>query len=331
LLLSGENQSLAHAEANALLDIYSVYREYSTVLTQLMVIEANGCYREDVFREIMSRAGYVQEAGKIVSISDSFRETLCSIRENYSGLEINLRISIIQGLSCYSKDYLRRLVIENTGIRPSHRSEYMVHVIVCGGLVVVGEVIARKPSREYYCRRPSTRPFFRSTALPVKLARAMINLARAKRDSILLDPFCGTGSVLVEAASMGIRVVGIDIDYEMASGSRLNLRHYGLDSLVVLGDSLHPMVSSVDSIVTDPPYGRAASTFDKSVVDIYRVFIDEYTGILRPGGYMVFLTPHYLVDYVDKLLSRNDLIVDSRHYIYVHSGLTRIVYVVYRY
>ena len=44
--------------------------------------------------------------------------------------------------------------------------------------------------------------------LPWKLARTMINLARLNENDILCDPFCGTGTILLEAESMGIRSIG---------------------------------------------------------------------------------------------------------------------------
>ncbi|MEK7621463.1 MAG: DNA methyltransferase [Patescibacteria group bacterium] len=64
--------------------------------------------------------------------------------------------------------------------------------------------------------------------LPPKLAQTIINLSTTmtKTDhhgQVILDPFCGTGVVLQEAALMGYSVYGTDIDERMIRYSRDNL------------------------------------------------------------------------------------------------------------
>jgi tRNA G10 N-methylase Trm11 len=50
--------------------------------------------------------------------------------------------------------------------------------------------------------------------LPPKLARMMVNLARVPHDGTLLDPFCGSGTVLMEAAlaTRAMKIIGSDHD-----------------------------------------------------------------------------------------------------------------------
>ncbi|MEK7644285.1 MAG: DNA methyltransferase [Patescibacteria group bacterium] len=43
----------------------------------------------------------------------------------------------------------------------------------------------------------------KSGMLPPKLAKIMINLAEPKADDVILDPFCGSGTILTEALDMG--------------------------------------------------------------------------------------------------------------------------------
>jgi tRNA G10 N-methylase Trm11 len=52
--------------------------------------------------------------------------------------------------------------------------------------------------------------------IPPKLAQVMINLARRDeadfQDKILFDPFCGSGTILMEAYLMGIKnIIGSDL------------------------------------------------------------------------------------------------------------------------
>ncbi len=81
-----------------------------------------------------------------------------------------------------------------------------------------------------YTKRDRGRPRrdARVGMLPPKLAQAMINLAlgeNSNNDEIatLLDPFCGTGVILQEAALAGYKVYGTDIEKRMISYSEDNL------------------------------------------------------------------------------------------------------------
>lgn len=60
--------------------------------------------------------------------------------------------------------------------------------------------------------------------LPPKLALTMVNLAAGNSDrKRLLDPFCGTGVVLQEAALRGFNVYGTDLSEKMIDYSKINL------------------------------------------------------------------------------------------------------------
>lgn len=95
-----------------------------------------------------------------------------------------------------------------------------------------------------------------------RLARAMINMAGLKEGDTVCDPFCGTGTTLLEAESMGINGIGIDYDRRMYDMSCSNLRHNGFGSEVINSDfgRLAELHDRYDGIVTDLPYGRASKT-----------------------------------------------------------------------
>ncbi|HKU18253.1 MAG TPA: DNA methyltransferase [Candidatus Saccharimonadales bacterium] len=63
--------------------------------------------------------------------------------------------------------------------------------------------------------------------LPPKLAQTIVNLATAaaapNEDTVVLDPFCGTGVVLQEALLMGYGGYGTDLEPRMIDFSRQNL------------------------------------------------------------------------------------------------------------
>ena len=59
-------------------------------------------------------------------------------------------------------------------------------------------------------------------SLDPRLARSMANIACPVGGN-LLDPFCGTGGIILEAAEVGLQAYGSDADSRMVDGSRDNL------------------------------------------------------------------------------------------------------------
>ena len=109
-------------------------------------------------------------------------------------------------------------------------SDNKVELIVVrsrGGRIIVAESVGAQNITAYAKRdqgRPKRDAFV--GMLPPKLAQIMINLTRTANDSSskrLLDPFCGTGVVLQEAALMGYEVYGTDLADKMIDYSQANL------------------------------------------------------------------------------------------------------------
>lgn len=101
-----------------------------------------------------------------------------------------------------------------------------------GNSTLVGRVTDVQNINEY-AERDRDRPKrdTRVGMLPPKLAQTIINLAvgewetknKDTKDLIVLDPFCGTGVVLMEASLMGYKAYGTDIEPRMISYSQANL------------------------------------------------------------------------------------------------------------
>lgn len=128
-----------------------------------------------------------------------------------------------------------------------------------------------------------SRKFIGNTSMDSQLSLIMANQAKIGNGSLVLDPFVGTGSLLVAAAYFGAYVFGNDLDYltlhGKAKSTRCNKKHrdadesilanmhqYNLQHLymdVVIGDTSQPLWRTVpifDAIITDPPYGIREAT-----------------------------------------------------------------------
>lgn len=95
-----------------------------------------------------------------------------------------------------------------------------------------------------------------STGLTAVVARALVNIAVPDpQDMRAIDPCCGMGNVLIEALSMGIDIVGRDINPLAIRGARVNLHHFGYDDagLVAIGD-LNDINEAFDAAIVDMPY-----------------------------------------------------------------------------
>src|SRR3989338_7924655 len=87
---------------------------------------------------------------------------------------------------------------------------------------VIAEVIAVFNPKDYDLR--DKRPYLEKEKLTsIRLAKILINLSQAKEDGKLLDPFCGSGTVLQEALLMGIDAIGMDSDSITIHHARKNL------------------------------------------------------------------------------------------------------------
>jgi tRNA G10 N-methylase Trm11 len=69
-------------------------------------------------------------------------------------------------------------------------------------------------------KRPVQRRIF---SMPPRLAKIMVNLSLCSSGKVLLDPFCGVGTILQEALLMRANVIGVDIDGWCVKASCVNL------------------------------------------------------------------------------------------------------------
>jgi len=180
----------------------------------------------------------------------------------------------------------------------------------------------KKPSGLMAPRRPRKRPVFHPSTMPPKIARCMVNLARATPGSVFLDPFCGVGGILIEAAVIGCDVVGVDASPRMLRGARRNLRYFQLNHLgLVHADARTPPLKGVGAIATDPPYGRGSSTMGVKMSTLIQEFVERAASLLRRDGYLCIATPSE-VD-VEHFAAEGGFNVKEQHLVRVHRSLTR--------
>ena len=158
-------------------------------------------------------------------------------------------------------------------------------------------------------QKPNQRVIF---AMPPRLARMMVNLSACSEGKVLLDPFCGVGTILQEALLEKAAVVGMDKNAWCVKAAEENLQWLtseyeleGADFRVVQGDvdrlAEKVGVESVDCIVSEPDLGPAlrevpTSPYAEKIIEklepLFSDFIEEASRALKPGGRMVTVTPY---------------------------------------
>jgi 16S rRNA G966 N2-methylase RsmD len=100
----------------------------------------------------------------------------------------------------------------------------------------------------------NSKPQNYSTALSTRMARAVANIAVPFPQGIrAIDPCCGMGTVLIEALSMGIDMIGTDLNPLAVRGARTNLAHFAMPDVAALQD-MRTFTGSYDAAVLDMPY-----------------------------------------------------------------------------
>ncbi len=77
-------------------------------------------------------------------------------------------------------------------------------------------------------RDHDAKPWTTSSSLDSRFARALVNLVPDARS--ILDPCCGAGSIVLEAASLGLSAFGVDWKPALVGMTRENLAHFGYDA-----------------------------------------------------------------------------------------------------
>jgi len=210
-------------------------------------------------------------------------------------------------------------------LKPS-KAQAVIHIFRTTDSFYIG-TSKPAPRRRWFDRRPRARPFFHPTSLHPRLSRLMINLAAPHDNAVVLDPFCGTGSIPLEASLIGLRGLASDISLKMCKGTLLNARRLGITELdVVQADARHLPFRRVDAIVTDLPYGRSSSLYGMEMDELLHSFFNELAFLVEPKRRCVILYSYELEKYVqDARFSRL-----YRFKIPVHRKLTRILSVLER-
>lgn len=217
-----------------------------------------------------------------------------------------------QGVSCRlvvsREKTLSSVVVEQNKLVRSGRE--LVY-IGQGKKIFIGVTEAVQPFKALSARdygRPARDD--RSGMLPPKLAQIMINLAQGKKEETILDPFCGSGTIVTEAMLLGYQhIFGSDISPKAIADSKANSewihKKYGgqLPKLQVYDAARLSTVFKADSVgavVTETYLGPQRGTINIQKVTpelsrLYQKVLQELLLILKPGARAVVAAPAFII------------------------------------
>ena len=335
-LVSGENPTLPFSEVKSILEAEGYRYRVLGELTQAIRIEADqSCVESVKFRSALAKICCLE----IFICRASSNEIISSVKKlDFTRFlkddeTFAVRIMRVRGFSKeISRSMLEReiggIILENTktkNVKVDLRNpDKTFFGLFTDNLFLFGLKLADIKHKDLFERNPGRRVFFHPAAINAKDARCMVNLARSRAGNLVLDPFCGTGGLLIEAGLIGCRVLGFDIDRLMINGCWRNLSFFGIEpeGLGVADARWPPLRNmSADHIVTDPPYGTASSTFGSSTRSLVERFFSAAVDVLKHGGVMCISAPKNVG--LGEIGIKHGFKHLESHFIYVHRRLTR--------
>uniref|UniRef100_A0A7J3ZJ04 Methyltransferase domain-containing protein n=1 Tax=Fervidicoccus fontis TaxID=683846 RepID=A0A7J3ZJ04_9CREN len=339
LVYSGKHPCLSKLEAYSLLEGCRFLLE----LTQLAVFEVESLSGEDLIN-VQRRSSTIKEIGKVLGIAtadsvDSFKALLREALDSCPGREVLVKFTRIQSVSRSlrkleliraMRERLRELCVSNVEVKECKREwRSLYSIVLSDGIVLLGKVLSRERKYELLTENPHDLPCYRPGALTPWFSRLLANIAVGrKRFLVLLDPFCGTGSIPLQAmkANQNFVICG-ELRKDGVYCAKINLDLLGEGvSEIVRWDALRVPLreGSIDAIVTDLPYGRSTRGLVTEERQLAQQFVERLHRILKRGGRAVVVAP---AEWRLSCSPNEKVALRYKCPMYVHSTLTREILV----
>lgn len=247
-----------------------------------------------------SRSPFIKERIRVIYEADSL-EGLYELVESLYLNGATFKVIFLKSNDCTKKEPFenRRAIEREIGLHINgkadlHQPDLLFAVLYVNHKWIFGEYVKSESVWFHHQKKPNGY----STALNTRVARAVVNIAIPNPDGIkAIDPCCGIGTVLVEARSMGIDIIGSDRNKLILPGARENMIHFGLTCEIKPAD-IRDITYHYDVAIIDLPYNlcsvisteeqldmlQSARRFANKVVVVTVESIDE---ILKQAGFSI--------------------------------------------
>lgn len=333
---SQEHPQLPIAELKAVMECENIVADIDVITEGLVILKGISPEKcGDYYGILTKRLGYTHEVHEIIVTStiERLNEDVSSIDwSEYINETFAVRVkrfhSEIDTVATERK--MGSLILENcSDIKVNlKKPESLIRVVAFNDIVYVAIERIKLNKKHFEETKPHKRPFFYPGSMSPKLARCMVNLSRVKEGQLVLDPFCGTGGILIEAGIIGCKVVGSDIYWKMKNGTAINLEHYGITDYRTFNLDVRElkMYEKVAAVVTDPPYGISTTTGDVDGENIIKEFYKSIYDNMEDDAYLCMASPHFID--LKPMVDEVGFEIVEQYGIKMHRSLTRIISVI---
>jgi tRNA (guanine10-N2)-dimethyltransferase len=313
--LSGENPTLPFAELACV----------GTILEERLQVAVAECPRPERAQRLAMSQVVLEYLGecepRIPSFKNLLKELALTTTRTFAGRAKKIHGGCHEHNPSSQREYERLIGDMISGPVSLNNPETEFRAILSEDRCYFGKVLFSINRSGYDARNPGKRDFFHPGVMMPRMARTLANIAGVQEGDQVLDPFCGTGGILIEAELLGATAIGSDFDPMMVLGSRQNVT----ESSLMLADATRlPFQNhSIDSVVTDLPYGQSVCIKKTDTMDnLYADALDEIGRVLKKGRHAVVVTHRDISD-----IAKQHMTVLQQHEQRVHKSLTRRVLV----
>jgi len=357
--LSGEHSEIPAAEVLSVLSShgldYSVFDRYLNCLIVDIFSKDSAVSDDDIFllmRNVMPDVLAMTHAiSRVIDIVDVDEEVILSAAEKFNAADYLSadETFVVRAKRLGDNSVLKSVDLEGKiggriyrqGFRASLKNADVVFRLTLTDKAVFGILAAAVDRGAYEHRSPQKKPFFYPGVLMPRVARALSNIAGVKKGAVVVDPFCGTAGILLEAGLLGAKAIGVDAQEKIIIGADSNMGSYALSTGELLskeeresgsdlveydlfvGDACGlPLKNEIaDAIITDPPYGRSAAIKAKSLEYLYAESFKEMYRVLKREKKAVVVSEINVENFANAAGFEIQSVFKQR----VHKSLTRTI------
>ncbi len=352
--LSGEHPEMPNTELEEVLHSYSIDFKITNFESEnrYKVVDILNFY-PNIISELKTRLGMCKAIYEVLAIGseelkiENIFQTKMSQMTPASTFKLrtkNLKNKLELSKEL-EKNYINNVLDQISSVLSVDvRSPDIEFVLFFGKDITLTRLVVNIDRSNFETRKPQFRPYFAPISLHPRLARCLVNLSRVKEGNLIMDPFCGTGGILLEAGLMGMVVMGADIEQRMVDGTIANLNHWDIQRHLIFCSDIKNLkenfeketienntgkhipasdITSIDAIVTEPPYGRATNLRGESMESLIFTIFEVLNEILLSGKRMVISLPN---DELPKIVFKYFKIL-NKFKLRVHRSLTKYIFV----
>ncbi|MBU9720617.1 RsmD family RNA methyltransferase [Bacillus alkalicola] len=206
-----------------------------------------------------SRSPFVKGRLKIIIEGASLKDLLEQLKDINVNQKQTFKVIYVKNPDLLKSEEMsfsqRQAIVMDVALKINGNADLVSPDIVFGLMKIKGGWVfgIYKESTPIW-HRHQEKPHHYSTALNTRVARAVVNIAVPNVKGLkVIDPCCGIGTVLIEGLSMGIDIIGSDLNPLVMKGARGNIAYFGYETEVRIKD-IRDIKESFDVGIIDMPY-----------------------------------------------------------------------------